>query len=132
MLPVGAEYCWAHVDDIAHAHVLAMEEGRSGEAYIIAGPRHSLIEAMELAERLTGVKAPRLRGSPGLLRLLSNVMGLVERVVPVPEDLSSEYLRVSAGVTYLGSNAKARQGLGYEPRSLEVGLAETLDFERKR
>jgi hypothetical protein len=43
--------------------------------------------------------------------------------------MSAEYLRVAAGVTYLGSHAKAQRGLGFAPRSLDVGLRETLDYE---
>ena len=59
----------------------------------------------------------------------SAVMGLVGVVVPLPELYSKEGLRVIAGVTYLGSNAKARREWGYDPRPLEVGLKETLDHE---
>ena len=36
--------------------------------------------------------------------------------------------RVSAGVTYLGSNEKARRELGYQVRPLEEGLRETLFY----
>jgi hypothetical protein len=36
---------------------------------------------------------------------------------------------VSAGVTYLGSNAKAKRELGYQVRLLEEGLRETLTHE---
>jgi len=43
----------------------------------------------------------------------------------------SARLRVGAGVTYLGSNAKARRVLGYEPRPLEAGLRETLAYEMR-
>jgi nucleoside-diphosphate-sugar epimerase len=119
------------VDDVAEAHVLAMERGRPGESYIVAGPRCSLVDAFALAERLTGVKAPRLHPSPATLRVLAAVMGIVERVVPVPERYSREGLRATAGVTYLGDNAKAKRDLGYEPRPLEVGLAETLEHEMR-
>lgn len=129
--PAGTAWCWAHVDDVADAHVLAMERGRPGETYIVAGPRCSLVDAFALAERLTGVKAPRLHPSPATLRALAAVMEVMERVVPVPESFSSEGLRVTAGVTYLGDNAKAKRDLGYEPRSLEVGLAETLEHEMR-
>lgn len=129
--PAGSAYCWAHVDDVAEAHVLAMERGRPGESYIIAGPRCSLVDAFALAERLTGVKAPRMHPSPATLRVLAAVMGIVERVVPVPESYSSEGLRVTAGATYLGDNSKAKRDLGYEPRPLEQGLAETLEHEMR-
>ncbi|HEX8857576.1 MAG TPA: NAD-dependent epimerase/dehydratase family protein [Actinomycetes bacterium] len=129
LVPRGTAYCWAHVEDIARGHLLAMERGRTGESYIIAGPPHTFAGALELAEELTGIPAPRLRAAPGLLRAAAQVMGLVERVAPVPLNYSAEYLRVNAGVTYLGSNAKARRELGYDPRSLRLGLAETLAHE---
>lgn len=129
LLPKQTAYSWAHVDDIAQGHIQAMEQGRPGESYIIAGPTHTLIEAIELAERITGIAAPRLRAAPGVLKAMAALMGLVERVVPVPASYTAEYLRVSAGVTYIGSNAKARRELGYRPRPLAEGLAATLLHE---
>ncbi|MBK9940205.1 MAG: NAD-dependent epimerase/dehydratase family protein [Kouleothrix sp.] len=129
LLPKQTAYSWAHVDDIAQGHIQAMEQGRSGESYIIAGPTHTLIEAIELAERITGIAAPRLRAAPGALKAMAALMGLVERVVPVPASYTAEYLRVSAGATYIGSNAKARRELGYRPRPLAEGLAATLLHE---
>jgi nucleoside-diphosphate-sugar epimerase len=128
-VPQGAAYCWAHVEDAAHAHRLAMEKGRPGEAYIIAGPPHSMAEFFEIAAEITGVPAPRLRLSPGVQRAAAGLMGLVEKVFPVPPTYSAEYLRSSAGVTYLGDNARARRELGYDPRPLRDGLPETLRHE---
>jgi nucleoside-diphosphate-sugar epimerase len=129
--PRGSAYCWAHVDDVAHAHVLAMERGRAGDSYIVAGPPHTLIEALALAEQITDVRAPAMHPSPGTLRALATVMGWVGRVVPVPESYSREGLLVAAGVTYLGDHAKARRELGYVPRPLAEGLRETLAHEMR-
>ena len=131
LLPRDTAYCWAHVEDIAEAHVLAMEKGRAGEAYIVAGPRHSLIDALALAERITGVPGPRLRAAPGVLRAIAAVASVIEKIAPLPEGYTAEELRVVAGVTYLGTNEKARRELGYAPRSLEVGLRETLAHEMR-
>jgi nucleoside-diphosphate-sugar epimerase len=125
----GAVFCWAHVEDAARAHRLAMEKGRPGETYIIAGPPHSTAKFFEIAAEITGVPAPRLRLSPGVQRAAAGLMGLVEKVFPVPPTYSAEYLRSSAGVTYLGDNAKARRELGYDPRPLRDGLPETLRQE---
>lgn len=124
-------FAWAHVDDIARGHILAMERGKPGESYIIAGPVCTFEDAIDLAETITGVPAPRLRVSPGVIKALSGVMGLVERVVAVPEEYSAEYLRINAGVTYIGDNSKARRELGYNPRPLAEGLAETLRHEMR-
>ena len=131
MMPRESAYCWAHVDDVARGHILALEKGRPGESYIIAGPRHTFIEGMELAERITGLPAPRMRAAPGMMKAMAAVMGVVEKVAPVQEAYASESLRAIAGVTYLGDNAKARRELGYNPRSLQEGLAETLEHEMR-
>src|SRR5205085_4835690 len=32
-IPAGTTFCWAHVDDIARGHILAMEKGKIGESY---------------------------------------------------------------------------------------------------
>lgn len=128
MIPSGTAYSWAHVEDIARAHLLAMEQGKTGEEYIIAGPAHTLVEAIELAQRVTGIPMPR-QVAPGALRGLAAVMGVLERVAPIPDEYTAEYLRVAAGVTYLGTSAKAQRAWGYRPRPLEEGLAETLRYE---
>lgn len=63
------------------------------------------------------------------MKAMAAAMSVVERVVPVPDDYSAEYLRVSAGCTYIGDNSRARRELGYWPRPLREGLAETLRHE---
>ena len=117
-VPKVSAYCWGHVEDTAAAHLLAMERGRPGESYIVAGEPKTLIDAIEMAERITGIPAPRMRPSPGFVRFLAAVT-------------RSEMLRVSAGATYLGSNAKAKRELGLRHRPLEEGLRETLLAEMK-
>ena len=65
-----------------------------------------------------------------LLRAMSICMAAIGRVgVPAAYGMA-EYLRVAAGVTYLGSNARARRELGFEPRGLEHGLRQTLAYEQ--
>lgn len=129
MIPEKTAFCWAHVDDIARGHILAMDIGQPGESYIIAGPRHTFVEAMEIAEQITGIPAPRLRIAPGVMKGMAGLMGMVEQVVPVPDAYTGEGLRILAGVTYIGNNAKAKRELGYNPRPLREGLTETLHHE---
>ena len=131
MMPQQMAFCWVHVKDVARGHILAMERGRVGESYLVCGPVHTLIEALRLAEQITGVPAPALTAPPWLLKVMSGMMSLVERAVPVPDNYGSEYLRVSAGVTYIGDNSKARRELGWTPRPLAEGLGETLQHEMR-
>lgn len=128
MVPRQAAYCWAHVDDVAEAHILAMEKALPGSTYIIAGPKHTLTDAMEIASDLTGIRKPMFV-PPGLLSITAVFSSLLEKIIPLPEMYSSEAMRVQAGITYLGDNSKARRELGYNPRPLKEGLKETLDYE---
>jgi len=131
VLPAGAGGCWAHVEDIARGHVLAMERGRVGESYILAGEAVTFADAFARAERVTGVPAPRINPPPALVRAASACMGLVERVVPLPPAYSSEGLRVLAGVTYYARSEKARRELGFTTRPFEEGWRETLLHEQR-
>jgi nucleoside-diphosphate-sugar epimerase len=54
---------------------------------------------------------------------------VVGRFVTLPPALMPEALRVVAGTTYFGSNEKAIRELGFSPRPLEEGMAQTLEHE---
>lgn len=49
------------VEDVARAHVLALERGRPGERYLIGGENLTLRQVWELLEDVTGKRAPRWR-----------------------------------------------------------------------
>ena len=126
MLPNQTAYCWAHVDDIAQGHSLAMEKGRIGESYIIAGEPYPVASAFKLASEITGKRTPMI--------VPHQVLGWMSRLVRpldgiLPPSYTSEGLRVVAGVTYLGDNRKARRELGYAPRPLREGWEEVLRHE---
>lgn len=130
--PRGTAFCFAHVDDVARAHLLAMEKGKPGANYFICGPPMSFIEVLHLCERISDRKAPRVYLPPLALKTFSAAMRVVEQFVRVPETASAEALNINAGTTYLGSDAKARRELGFSTRPLEEGLRETLRYEMER
>jgi nucleoside-diphosphate-sugar epimerase len=128
MLPTQTAYCWAHVDDVVQGHILAMEKGKLGETYIIAGEPYKVADAFKLASQITGKRTPMIvpyqimKALSGLVKPLDNFL---------PEAYTSEGLRIVAGVTYLGDNSKAKRELGYNPRPLREGWGETLRHEMK-
>ena len=128
MMPKGTTYSWAHVDDIAHSHTLAMERGKVGQSYFVCGSTHSLVEAFTMAAKIGNVRPP-MQTAPSMIKAMSAINGLIEKIVPLPPTYSSEGLRVLAGVTYIGDNGKAKRELGYAPRSLEDGWGETVRHE---
>ena len=128
MLPDQTKLCWAYVDDIVQGHILAMEKGKIGETYIIAGEPIKLADAFLLASQITGRRPPMV-----VPYQMLKVMSFLARPFDnwLPESYTSEGLRIVAGVTYLGDNTKAKRELGYNPRPFREGWEQTLRHEMK-
>lgn len=120
-------YCWAHVADVAQAHLLAMQFGRLGEQYIVGGEPHTVRAVLAEAGALVGRTRPPIPAPPWLVRPVAVITRVLAGGVPRWR-LAADRLRVAAGVTYLGSDAKARSELGFAPRPLSAGLPDTIQW----
>ena len=109
-----------HVDDLAAGIVAALDRGRAGESYVLAGPATSLKEAVDAAAAIGDHTPPRLRMPTSLLRLLAPAGGLIG------QPNVREVITASAGVTYWAGHDKATAELGFEPRPMEAGLRDTF------
>jgi dihydroflavonol-4-reductase len=115
---------WTHVHDLADAIVAAIDRGRIGEAYSLGGPCLRLGESIDIAARVGSKRAPRLRVPTTLLRLTAPLNDRVGGLPGMPPNMR-ETISASAGVTYWVSHDKATRELGFNPRSLEQGVADT-------
>lgn len=115
---------WVHVDDLADAIVAAVDRGRLGEAYSLGGECHTMRESVAIAARVGGRNPPRLTVPTALLRLFAPINDRLGGLPGLPDNLS-ETIRAGEGVTYWASHDKATTDLGFQPRSLEQGVADT-------
>jgi dihydroflavonol-4-reductase len=106
---------FVHVDDVAQGIVLAHDRGKVGESYVLGGEVATLREAVDKAFAIAGVPPRVIHVPTGLIRLAVPFGPLVRRNL-------REFVSASDGVTYWGTDAKARRELGYAPRDLETGL----------
>jgi nucleoside-diphosphate-sugar epimerase len=109
-----------------------MDKGVTGQSYILTGPIHTLADAFDIAQQLTGIRAPPIKIPPAVLRVLASMAGPLEKHVSLPPNYTADALRASAGVTYLASSEKARRELGFTARPLRDGLSETLEYEKQK
>jgi nucleoside-diphosphate-sugar epimerase len=116
----------AHVDDVADGHVRAMERGRAGEEYILAGPQTTVVEVLRIVAELAGTKPPLVLPD-AMVAASAAVMSVLERRVHLPAIYRAEALRASRA-SYLGRSDKAATELGWFPRDLRTGLAETVEW----
>ena len=129
VVPKKTAFCWGYIDDVARGHLLAMERGRPGRNYFLAGPVHTMIEALDIAQSITHIPAPRMRVNLAPVRAIAGVLSTIESVLPAAAQAAVENLRVVGGATYLGSNARAVRELEWRVRPLKDGLTETLRAE---
>ena len=129
VLPRGTAFSWGHIDDVAAGHIQALDRGQVGRNYFLAGPAHSFIDAIAIAERITGIPGPKWHVPVSAMRVAAACAGALETVMSLPPEYTGEGLRTLAGTTYLGSNRRAVEELGWTARPLADGLRETLHHE---
>ena len=114
-----------HVDDVAAGIILALDKGRTGEAYILSGESSPMQQLVKRAAEFGGRKAPRFAVPVRMLKVMAPAGGVVAPLVGLPKNLR-ELVSASDGVTYYATHAKATAEFDYRPRTLEEGLASAL------
>lgn len=117
-----------HVDDVATGILLALDEGKAGEAYVLGGQITTMREAIETLARVAGKKAPKRAMPTPVLKAMTPIGPVVGKLMGQPPNLS-ELISAADGVTYWAKHDKAIEQLGYSPRGLEQGLRDTLEAE---
>ncbi|WP_222913382.1 NAD-dependent epimerase/dehydratase family protein [Natrinema sp. SYSU A 869] len=128
MIPRSWALPMDHAEDIAQAHIRAMDEGVPGEEYIVASEARTMAEVFGCAEEITGIPAPRVVPD-AVFGGLATIMRGVERVTTPPEGLEAELLAFLAGRQFNVDTSKAKRDLGVKFRSLEDGLRDYLAWE---
>jgi nucleoside-diphosphate-sugar epimerase len=114
----------AHVDDTAAGIIAVLDRGRVGEAYVIGGEPSTLAASVALAARLGGHRPQRLTVPTGLLRVIASINDRFGGLPGMPANLHETIQAAQA--SFLATHAKATRELGFEPRSLEQGIADTF------
>jgi nucleoside-diphosphate-sugar epimerase len=116
---------FVHVEDVAQGIVLAHERGKLGESYVLGGEIATMGDLIDRASALLGRRPPRRTVPAPLITMAAPLGPLGATLLGTPPNLA-EAARAARAVTYWATDAKARQELEYAPRSLDVGLRQTL------
>jgi dihydroflavonol-4-reductase len=128
-LPVLVETTISLVDigDCSAGHLLAETRGRPGERYLLSGSTITTREAVELLERIWGLRREIRFGPSWLAKAGGTVIGAGARLLRRDAPVCPEAVRTLLhGHRYDGSKATRELGLRYTP--LEVTLLRTLEW----
>lgn len=115
-----------YVDDVARVHLVAMECGRIGESYLVAGADVPVKQMIRYVTEISGVKRPYLTLPRKLLSATSQFFDVLDKLLPLPEQYTGEGLRAIT-MNYRFDCSKARRELDFNPRPLEEGLVPTVE-----
>jgi len=123
---VGASRIWsyAYVDDVAAAHVRALEAGAAGEEFVLGGENARQLKVFEIVRALTGRPLPRQIPYP-----VAAAVGVVEearaRLTGRPPLITRGAVEIFRyDWTLATGNSESR--LGYRSIGLEEGLGHVL------
>jgi farnesol dehydrogenase len=128
-------WCYVHVEDVVAGVVATLERpaspGTPGNRYVLGGENATSAELYRLIAEIGGIAVPRWRMPAPLATLLgAGMKGWARLAGGVPKrtpDLVEVYRH-----DWAYRSDRARRELGYAPRTLAAGLAETVDWLRGR
>jgi nucleoside-diphosphate-sugar epimerase len=116
-----------HVDDLVAAMILAAEKGKPGEHYIISAGDLSTREMFNFLSQETGIPVPREAPQP-LVRLVGNLLDPIGRLFKWQPPISRERVHYIYDRCVRVDATKARQELGWQPRSVSETLREIVQL----
>ena len=119
-----------HVDDCADGLIRIAGAGEDGEAYILSAQVVTFREWFEALAQASGRRAPKLYVGEKTLMRLRPLAALGAPLVGLSPATAREAIAMTADWAYSGD--KARRELGWKPRPLAEGLAQTLAWYRGR
>jgi nucleoside-diphosphate-sugar epimerase len=114
-----------HVEDCVDGILLVHDEGRIGESYVLGGEMTTIGDAIKRVAAILGRKPPRIVIPSAMVKMSIPLAPLITRMMGLGPNLR-ELIKAADGVTYWGTDAKARRELGYSPRDLDTGLRQYL------
>jgi dihydroflavonol-4-reductase len=122
---VKGAYDFVDVRDVARGHILACDNGRTGEVYILSGWQIKVFELKKLVQGSLGRRIVTFTIPMSVAKIAARFMPLFYRLTkktPKFTEYSLATLQSNSDV----SNQKARRELGYKPRDLAVTVKDTV------
>lgn len=118
---------YVFVDDVVRGHILAMENGRIGENYILGGENINYLHFFDRIRDISGDRFSLFNVGLKFMKLISNCMKFMAEKFSVPPAITPELVEKFTCNWNVSSN-KAITELGYSITPLDEGLRRTITW----
>jgi len=116
-----------HVDDVAAGELIAAEQGKIGERYILGGENMPLAEILAHVAHAAGRRPPRMKVPYPVAFSAAAIGTAMARVTGREPFTTLDGVRMSRKKMYF-SSAKAERALGYKPRPACEAIADAVTW----
>lgn len=120
-------WSYSFVEDVARAHVAALDRGRKGERYLLGGDNATLTEVFAAASARSGRDLSPRKLPYGLSRLVGRAMWFWADLTGKMPDLTHQAVGIFEK-NWAYRSDKATRELGYRVRPLAEGIGLTVDW----
>jgi dihydroflavonol-4-reductase len=116
-----------HVDDVADGHLLALEQGKPGERFILGGDNLTLKEILVEIGEVTGKPAPRIQVPHEVVMPIAAVAEMWGRISNREPFVTLDGVRLARKKMFFTSE-RAKRRLGYRPRPASEAIVDAIDW----
>jgi dihydroflavonol-4-reductase len=118
-----------HVDDVALGHVLALENGRPGERYVLGGENMLLKDILRLVAEVAGRRPPTIALPEAVVWPVAWAMEKLASATGIAPMMTRDHLKMARKKMFY-SSAKAVAELGYQARPARLAVEDAVAWFR--
>ncbi len=124
--PSSGNFAW--VEEVARAHISAIEKGAIGEKYILGGPYFSVLALIQEIQRQLKLSVSKKTTPAFLLRSMLPFYWLISKLTNKEPTLTPDKVTLLLK-SYSADDTKAQKHLGYQHKSIEEIVSKTLAWK---
>lgn len=117
----------AHVDDIAYGHLLAYQNGKAGERYILGGDDMTLLQILQAIDEIQGVKKNRISIPISVMLPMAWWMEKIASLTHSEPRATLDSIRMAKKLMFFSSK-KAQHELGYQYRPAREAIRDAVNW----
>ncbi|MCB2210459.1 SDR family oxidoreductase [bacterium] len=124
---VEGAFDFVDVRDVAQGQILARDRGEPGETYILGGERIELPILHQIVQKVTGKKSRMITFPLPIVKIVAPIAELYYKITKTTPRITRYSIETVFSNSDIRSD-KARQQLGYQPRTLAQSVMDTVKW----
>lgn len=117
----------AHVDDIAHGHLLAFQQGKTGDRYILGGDNMMLLQILKTIDEINGASTNRIKIPVNLMLPIAWYMEKIAAFTRTEPRATLDSIHMAKKLMFFSSEKACRE-LGYQYRPAIEALKDAVKW----